>query len=106
MKNTTNVIPKSDIVKVANLLIEHIGKKNPIKAQAICESLNFAIEANHIYCRLVITEAIKEYGLPIIASKQGYYIAENEEEVAEYFNRLDAQIKGIEERKKAILSVL
>ena len=102
---TNCYIPKADIDKVANVIIEHIGKKSPITAKSICNIVGFETKANTLYCRQVLNEVSRTYDLPIIASHKGFYIAETHEEVQEYISFLDTTIKGMEERKAMILEI-
>lgn len=99
-----NYVPKTDIEKVGNLLMNHIGKKFAINSTAICNAVGFEAKASNIYCRIVISETSKYYGLPIIACRKGYFIAETEEEINDYLEMLETNIRGMEEKRALVLA--
>ena len=54
--------------------------------------------------RAAIRQLVHERGIPIAASNKGYYYIETEEELQQYVDDLSGRIKGIADRRDAVMN--
>jgi hypothetical protein len=88
--------------QIRDMLMPHIGKKNPITSKEISKKIGVIEDDTHTKTRYLILQCAYEYGLPLAANSNGYFLIESAEEYEEYINNLDFRIAGIEERKRII----
>jgi len=81
--------------KIKDILMEHKGKKNAIASKRISEAMNFPMEDTQSVSRQAIWDTAEEYGLPLISCNKGYFIAQTDEEMAEFNANYEKRIQGI-----------
>lgn len=81
--------------RIKDILMEHKGKKNAIASKRISEAMNFPMEDTQSVSRHAIWNTAEEYGLPLISCNKGYYIAQTDEEMAEFNANYEKRIQGI-----------
>lgn len=86
--------------KIKKILLEHRGKDNPITSKEISKKMGFPMEDTQSVSRKAIWATAKEYNLPLISSNKGYFIANTDEEIAEYNENIKKRIEGMEETRK------
>lgn len=86
--------------KIKNILMEHCGKKNAIAAKRISEAMGFPLEDTQSVSRQAIWNTAKEYGLPLISCNKGYFIAQTDEEMADYNANYEKRICGMKKTQK------
>ena len=88
---------------VRNELLKHIGRNNPITSTEISNILSISDDdGTRSITRRLIRETAKHYSLPILSCRDGYYLASNEKELAEYNKNMEARIHSMEERKRNV----
>lgn len=92
----------SQIEKVRDILLQHVGKSQKITSAQIASILGIIEDDTHAGTRALILEAAEIYELPLAADNGGYYIIETQEEYDSYMRNLDSRQKGIEKRKELI----
>ena len=55
--------------KIKNILLEHVGRQNAIKAKHISSLLGFPMEDTQSVSRKAIWDTAEEYGLPLETNK-------------------------------------
>lgn len=53
--------------------------------------------------RKAIWETAEKFGLPLVSSSKGYYIAETDEEVEKYRDNIKQRIQGMESTLKMVI---
>jgi hypothetical protein len=86
------------IDQIAELMQKHRGKRNAIKSARIAEMFGIPGDDTTRQTRHLVKEAMKKYDLPIGGLSVGYFIVENEQELAECVLDLNGRIDGAEER--------
>lgn len=81
--------------KIQKILLEHRGRKNAIAAKRISEAMRFPMEDTQSVSRQAIWNTAEEYGLPLISCNKGYFIAETDEEMADYNANYEKRISGM-----------
>jgi len=86
--------------KIKAILIEHRGKSNAIASKRISEAMRFPMEDTQSVSRKAIWDTAEEYGLPLISCSKGFFIAQTDEEMAEYNANIQKRIDGMERTRK------
>ena len=86
--------------KIKNILLQHKGKSNAITSKEVSIIMGFPMEDTQSVSRKAIWETAKEYALPLVSCNRGYFIAETDEEIAEYNSNIQNRIDGMEETRK------
>lgn len=93
----------SEINKIKEIILKHVGKENGIKAPKIAEEIGIDPGPSGVIIRKFIRETIRRLGVPIGANTHyGYYLIQNSEELREYLSTLDSWKHSIEDRKTMI----
>jgi hypothetical protein len=88
--------------KIRDILIEHKGKKNKITSKQISLEMGFPMEDTQSISRKAIWETAEKYGLPLISSTTGYYLANTKEELEEYNKNIDKRIDGMKKTRDMV----
>jgi ABC-type uncharacterized transport system ATPase subunit len=88
--------------RVKDLLLNHRGKDNQISSREINDEINVDNVGSFPSTRAIVRNLILEDQIPIVSTNNGYFVAETEEEIAEYVAQLDSRITSIAERRYAI----
>jgi hypothetical protein len=86
---------------IADILLQHVGKENSIKAIRIGRLVGIDTKdqrASHV--RTLVREIIHELKIPVGGSPDGYYIISNPYELSARQEYLDNLGAGIENRKQ------
>jgi len=86
--------------KIKEILLQHKGKANAITSKEVSSKMGFPMEDTQAVSRKAIWETAKEYGLPLVSCNRGYFIAETDDEMAEYNSNIQSRIDGMEETRK------
>lgn len=86
--------------KVKDILLQHKGKANAITSKEVSRKMGFSMEDTQAASRKAIWETAEEYGLPLVSCNRGYFIAETDDEIAEYNSNIQSRIDGMEETRK------
>ena len=86
--------------KIKNILLEHVGRQNAIKAKHISSLLGFPMEDTQSVSRKAIWDTAEEYGLPLVSCGDGYYLAESAEDVMKFDETMQRRIDGINRTRK------
>lgn len=86
--------------KIKDILLQHKGKANAITSKEVSRKMGFPMEDTQSVSRKAIWETAKEYGLPLVSCNRGYFIAEADDEIAEYNSNIQSRIDGMEETRR------
>ena len=84
-----------DYSKIRDILITHKGRKNKITSKQISLEMGFPMEDTQSVSRKAIWETAEKYGLPLVSSSTGYYLANTKEELEKYNENIDKRINGM-----------
>lgn len=90
---------KNDHERIKNILEQHCGKDNAIASHRISEEIGYPMEATQAISRKAIHETAEEYDLPLLSCRKGFYLAETEEELAEYNENIDSRIREMDRKR-------
>ena len=88
--------------EIKNILLQHKGKANAITSKEISWAMGFPMEDTQTVSRRVIWKTAKEYGLPLVSCRRGYFIAETDDEMAEYNSNIQRRIDAMEKTRKIV----
>ena len=88
----------SQIIK--NILLSHRGRSNAITSKRISAKMGFPMEDTQSVSRKEIWKTADEYGLPLISCNKGYFIAQTDEEMAEFNENYEKRIRGIRKKQE------
>ena len=86
--------------KIKSILLQHKGKANAITSKEVSRKMGFPMEDTQVVSRKAIRATEKEYGLPLLSCNRGYFIAETDDEMAEYNSNIQSRIDGMVETRK------
>lgn len=86
--------------KIWEILLQHKGKSNAITSKEVSRNMGFPMEDTQSVSRKAIWETAKKYGLPLVSCNRGYFIAETDDEIAEYNSNIQRRIDGMKETRK------
>ena len=86
--------------KIKDILLQHKGKENAITSKEVSRKMGFLMEDTQAVSRKAIWKTAEEYGLPLVSCNRGYFIAETDDEIAEYNSNIQSRIDGMEETRK------
>ena len=89
--------------QIKQILLDHKGADNPISSREINEQVQLDNIGSFPVVREVIRELVLEDQIPIVATNQGYFLLQSEEELDTYVETLESRVMQITERKFAIL---
>lgn len=81
--------------EIKNILMNHRGKSNAINSKHISAAMGFPMEDTQSVSRKEIWKTAEEYGLPLISCNKDYFIAQTDEEMAEFNENYEKRISGI-----------
>ena len=87
------------IEQIKDILLDHVGKENMIKAETIAEMIGIDPGPSGVRIRKLITETIVTKHLPIASSYRGFYLLENSDDLKRYQRSLDGRANKITSRK-------
>lgn len=93
------------VEKAAEIFLDgHTGKGNEITSQELSDRLGGVdhLDSTPNTRQNVIIPVMERYGLPIVGSPKGYYVAQSVDEYESAQDRLSARIAGIENRKELL----
>ncbi len=85
--------------KIKDILEQHCGKENAIPSHCISEEIGYPMEATQAVSRKAIHETAEEYDLPLLSCSKGFYLAETEDELAEYNENIDSRIREMDRKR-------
>jgi hypothetical protein len=85
--------------KLKSILELHRGKRNAIPSRKISEMIDYPMEDIQSATRRILHLTAEKYNLPLISCRKGFYIAETEEELAEYNRCIDSRIREMNRRR-------
>jgi hypothetical protein len=89
---------------IKKMLLEHKGKANAIRAGKIGKDLNIPQNDTMQNVRALIAKLIINEEMPIGACGNGYFIIENEQELADYVKYLQQRILQTTNRMATVVS--
>ena len=93
---------KSDHKRIKHILEQHCGKRNAIASHVISEEIGYPMEATQAVSRKEIHATAEEYDLPLLSCNKGFYLAETEEELAEYNENIDSRIHEMDRKRNLV----
>ena len=95
------------IKKVPDIIAELVGTlkfgiDNAIKAPELEQLLGLERERYYRYARMLVREAVIDYGFPIGSNNTGFFLIANEEELNIILKNLHSRRKGIQDRIDAL----
>lgn len=93
---------KSDHKRIKDILEQHCGKRNAIASHVISEEIGYPMEATQAVSRKEIHATAEEYDLPLLSCNKGFYLAETEEELAEYNENIDSRIHEMDRKRNLV----
>ncbi len=93
---------KDDHKKIKDILEQHCGKENAIASHYISEIMGYPMEDTQAVGRKEIHETAEEYDLPLLSCSKGFYLAETEDELAEYNENIDSRILEMDRKRKLV----
>jgi hypothetical protein len=97
-------LEKQRMDAIRKLILEHKGKKNPIKSSEIRGILKIPDNDTGGSTRALITKLILDEGMPIAASNRGYFYIENQKELTDYMSYLEDRIHQTTTRMVTVFS--
>lgn len=89
----------SDVVDRAwEILSKHVGHRHPITSAELSRMLEVGDDKRGTRATREIVRDVLRRGLPVAATEEGYFVAENEQEHDGYINELNDRIVGIQSR--------
>lgn len=88
--------------KLKSILELHRGKRNAIPSRKISEMIDYPTEDTQSATRAILHKTAEKYNLPLISCRKGFYIAETEEELAEYNRCIDSRIREMNRRRNLV----
>lgn len=82
--------------QIHEIMKNHVGKGRAITSAKLCKELGLIEDDTHVGTRKLLTVYRETYRVPLVASKSGYYLARNKDEVADYVDSLKSRIYGIQ----------
>ena len=90
---------KYDYYALADMLKKHRGSDNVITAKEVAEYLGISDRKNvDVQVKNILFRVMRHTRTPIISNRFGYFVPNNDAEMAEYISNMRARIRGIEER--------
>lgn len=90
----------NDYDKIKGILLQHKGRANAITSKQISKAMGFPMEDTQVVSRTAIRKTEELFDLPVISCPNGYFIAENDEEIAAYNANIQRRIDGMEARRE------
>lgn len=87
---------------IKNILEEHCGKANAIASHSISKKIGYPMEATQALSRKAIHDTAEEYDLPLLSCNKGFYLAETEDELAEYNENIDSRIREMDRKRNLV----
>lgn len=93
---------KSNHERIKDILENHCGKENAIVARFISKEIGYPMEATQAVSRKEIHATAEEYDLPLLSCNKGFYLAETEEELAEYNKNINSRISEMDRKRNLV----
>ncbi len=90
------------LAQIQTILQNHRGRRNPISSSQIAQTIGIIEDDTHSATRNLIYQCAQQYRIPLVATSNGYFIIENEEELNCYIANLESRVAGIQERIRFI----
>lgn len=88
--------------KIRDILKDHCGKATAISSKQISRMMGFPMEDTQAVSRAVIWDTAEEYGLPLLSCNKGYFIAKNDDEIAEFDDNYNKRINGMRRTQEMV----
>ena len=88
--------------EIKQILLQHKGKARAIKSKNISSRIGLPMEDTQKISRAAIWYTAEKYGLPLVACKNGYFIAETDDEIDEYNANIQHRIDGMEKTRQMV----
>ena len=88
--------------KLKSILELHRGKRNAIPSRKISEMIDYPTEDTQCATRRILHLTAEKYDLPLVSCCKGFYLAETEEELAEYNRCIDSSIREMNRRRNLV----
>ncbi len=85
---------------------KNIGKKNAKPLNKIANELNFSNKGNSLSFRHIVAKLVEENKIPIVSCSNGYYMANEQEDVLQNIATEKSRILGIQRRINALQFIL
>lgn len=92
----------TDLIAVAEILVEHRGQDNPITSGEIAGRTGLDTLDSTPRTRGVIRRLECEHDFPVASGGTGYYLIEEHGEVRDYLQNLESRKQGIKKRQEAV----
>lgn len=96
----------TDLIAVAEILVEHRGSDNPITSGEIADRTGLDTLDSTPRTRGVIRKLECEYDFPVASGGTGYYLVQEHGEVRDYLQNLESRKQGIKKRQEAVKSAV
>lgn len=93
------------IDEAEEIMRNHTGFDNAITARELSDRLGIEDAEGFPNTRDVLKYLLAERGMPIGSGNQGSFLIETEEEFIDYVENLDNRIRGIMDRRQAVMKV-
>lgn len=90
--------------QIKDILLQHLGKRNAINSKAISRKMGFPMEDTQSVSRKAIWKTAEIFNLPLVSCSKGFYIAERDEELAEYCENIQKRIDGMQANKDMVVN--
>lgn len=77
-----------------------MGRENQVTSKEISREMGFPMEDTQSVSRKAIRKTAEEYGLPLVSSNKGYFLANTEEELNTFNKNIGKRIKGMEKSRE------
>jgi hypothetical protein len=81
--------------RIEAILIQHKGKANAITSKEISKIIGYPMEDTQAATRKAIWKTAEQFGLPLVSSNKGYFIAETDDEIEAYNSNIQSRIDGM-----------
>ena len=81
--------------RIKEILLQHQGKENKVTSKEISLQMGFPMEDTQSVSRKAIWSTAQMFGLPLVSSNQGYYLAKTEDELNSYNENIEKRIQGM-----------
>lgn len=89
---------------IRQIILKHKGKANVLPANEIGKQLDIPENDTVPTTRHLILKLILDEGMPIAATRKGYFLIETEKELAEYMEYLQQRIDQTTTRMRTVFS--
>jgi len=85
--------------RIRDILLQHRGKENAITAKEISAKMGYPMEDTQSVSWYQIKKTEEKYNLPLVSGREGYYIAQTDEEMEKYNQNIRNRMEKMEQRR-------